>query len=106
MSYIMFGGYSNPLPYNAMLEYKTLPFPLLPMHYICPPGVFTTMKKNEAGHSPNATAFLNIYLKNIFKISSGSVDIYLRDRKNMKEEGIHLNWEMSKITSEYPKLCT
>ena len=97
-----------------MLEYETLPFPLLPMHYICPPGVFTTMKKNEAGHSPNATAFLNIYLKNSFKISSGSVDIHLRDRQKMKEEGrakrhywgIHLNWEMSKITSEYPKLCT
>ena len=47
----MFGGYSNPLPYNAMLEYKTPPFRLLPMHYICPAGVFTTMKKNEAGHS-------------------------------------------------------
>ena len=92
-----------------MLEYKTLPFRLLPMHYF-----YTTMKMNEAGHSPNATAFLNIYLKNSFKISSGSVDIYLRDCQNMKEEdrtkrhylGIHLNWEMSKITSEYPKLCT
>ena len=61
-----------------------------------------------------ATAFINIYLKNSFKISSGSVDIDLRDRQNMKEEvrakrhywGIHLNWEMSKITSKNPKLCT
>ena len=97
-----------------MLQYKTLPFRLLPMHYICPAGVFTTMKKNEAGHLPNAIAFLNIHFKNSFKISSGSVDIYLRGRQNMKEEGrtkrhywgIHLNWKMSKITSENPKLGT